>query len=111
MTLPSEILSQIISPPALHEPVISACRIRTTVEDFQVEEVPAYQPAGTGEHAYLWIEKRGVSSPELVSRIIQLLAVPSKDIGLAGQKDRHAVTRQYCSIPKRLAVNVTYTHP
>ena len=106
MTLPSEILSQIISPPALHEPVISACRIRTTVEDFQVEEVPAYQPAGTGEHAYLWIEKRGVSSPELVSRIIQLLAVPSKDIGLAGQKDRHAVTRQYCSIPKRLAVNV-----
>ncbi len=76
------------------------------MDDFQVEEVPAYLPSGSGEHAYLWIEKRGVSSPELVSRIIRLLGVPSKDIGLAGQKDRHAVTRQFCSIPKRLALNV-----
>lgn len=106
MTLPSETLSQIIHPPTLHAPVLSACRIRTTVEDFQVEEVPAYQPSGAGEHAYLWIEKKGVSSPELVSRIIRVLGIPSKDIGLAGQKDRHAVTRQYCSIPKRLATNV-----
>jgi len=105
MTLPSETLSQIIHPPALHPPVLSACQIRTTLHDFQVEEVPAYQPTGAGEHAYLWIEKRGVSSPELVSRIIRLLAVPSKDIGLAGQKDRYAVTRQFCSIPKRLAID------
>lgn len=75
------------------------------MNDFQVEEVPAYLPAGSGEHAYLWIEKRGVSSPELVSRIIKVLGVPSKDIGLAGQKDRYAVTRQFCSIPKRLSEN------
>jgi tRNA pseudouridine13 synthase len=106
MTLPSETLLQVISPPSLYRPVIGACHIRTTVEDFQVEEVPAYLPTGSGEHAYLWIEKRGVSSPELVSRIISILGVPSKDIGLAGQKDRHAVTRQFCSIPKRLALNV-----
>jgi tRNA pseudouridine13 synthase len=86
--------------------VIGPCRIRTTNEDFQVEEIPAYQMSGAGEHAYLWIEKRGVSSPELVSRIIRTLGIPSKDVGLAGQKDRYAITRQYCSIPKRLAINV-----
>ena len=105
MTLPSETLSQIIHPPSMRESVLPAVRIRTSIEDFQVEEVPAYQPSGAGEHAYLWIEKRGVSSPELVSRIINQLGVPSKDVGLAGQKDRHAVTRQYASIPKRLAQN------
>lgn len=106
MALPTETLSQIINPPSLHQPVLGSCRIRTTIEDFQVEEIPAYQMSGAGEHAYLWIEKRGVSSPELVTRIIRTLGIPSKDVGLAGQKDRHAVTRQYCSIPKRLAINV-----
>ncbi len=105
MSLPSETLSRIIHPPTLHQPVLSACQIRTTVNDFQVEEIPAYQPTGAGEHAYLWIEKRGVASPELVNRIIKTLGVPSKDVGLAGQKDRYAVTRQFCSIPKRLAIN------
>ena len=29
--------------------------------------------------------------------------MPAKEIGLAGQKDRHAVTRQFVSIPKRFA--------
>ena len=105
MSLPSETLSRIIHPPTLHQPVLASCQIRTTVDDFQVEEIPAYQPTGAGEHAYLWIEKRGVASPELVSRIIRILGIPSKDVGLAGQKDRYAVTRQFCSIPKRLAIN------
>lgn len=105
MTLPSETLTRIIHPPTLHQPVLTACQIRTTVDDFQVEEIPAYQPTGAGEHAYLWIEKRGVASPELVNRIIKILGVPSKDVGLAGQKDRYAVTRQFCSIPKRLAID------
>ena len=106
MALPTETLSQIIKPPSLYQPILGSCRIRTTIEDFQVEEIPAYQPSGAGEHAYLWIEKRGVSSPELVSRIIRTLGIPSKDVGLAGQKDRYAITRQFCSIPKRLAINV-----
>ena len=103
MALSPETLSLIISPPSPQSAVLPACRIRTTIDDFQVEEIPSYQPSGAGEHAWLWIEKRGLSSPELVHRIARHLAVPSKDIGLAGQKDRHAVTRQFVSIPKRFA--------
>ncbi len=103
MALTPETLSLIIHPPSPQTCVIPACRIRTTIDDFQVEEIPSYQPSGSGEHAWLWIEKRGLSSPELVHRIAKHLAVPSKDIGLAGQKDRHAVTRQFVSIPKRYA--------
>jgi tRNA pseudouridine13 synthase len=105
MTLPSETLSRIINPPPMHRPILGTCQIRTSLEDFQVEEIPAYQPTGTGEHAYLWIEKRGVASPELVSRMVRQLGVPSKDIGLAGQKDRYAVTRQFASVPKRFAAS------
>lgn len=103
MSLPAELLRRIIHPPSVREFVLSGCEIRRVPEDFVVEEIPAYELSGRGEHAWLWIEKRGLSSPELVNRIIRQLGVASKDIGLAGQKDRHAVTRQYCSIPARFA--------
>ena len=35
-------------------------RIRVQSEDFEVEEVPSYEPCGTGDHLYLWVEKRDV---------------------------------------------------
>ena len=103
MSISPELLSRIIDPPKLFSPVLSECMIRSSPEDFQVDEVPAYQPTGKGEHGYLWIEKRGLTSPELIHRIVRNLGVPAKEIGLAGQKDRHAVTRQFVSIPKRFA--------
>ncbi len=105
MSISPELLSRIIDPPKLFSPVLPECIIRSTPEDFQVDEVPAYQPAGKGEHGYLWIEKRGLTSPELIHRIVRNLGVPAKEIGVAGQKDRHAVTRQFVSIPKRFAEN------
>lgn len=101
MTISSDLLSRVIDPPRLFSPVLSECIIRNSPEDFQVDEIPAYQPAGTGEHGYLWIEKRGLTSPELIHRIVKNLGVPLKDIGLAGQKDRHAITRQFVSVPGR----------
>ena len=103
MSLPAELISQILNPPPARPAVIPSLVIRSTVEDFEVEEIPAYAPSGSGEHGWLWIEKRGLSSPELVKRICTTLEVPSKDVGLAGQKDRHAVTRQFVSLPRRYA--------
>lgn len=101
MTISTDLLSRVIDPPRLYNPILPGCLIRCTPEDFQVDEIPAYQPTGAGEHGYLWIEKRGLTSPELIHRIVKSLGVPVKEIGLAGQKDRHAVTRQFVSIPKR----------
>ena len=75
-------------------------RIRDKDEDFEVEELPSYEPCGTGEFLYLWIEKRGVA-PEFFARgIAQRLGVSASVIGTAGLKDRHAVTRQWVSVPK-----------
>src|SRR5437868_59051 len=34
-------------------------RIKVRDEDFEVEEIPAYQPSGQGDFLYLWLEKRG----------------------------------------------------
>jgi len=75
-------------------------RIRVLPEHFQVEEVPAYPPAGEGEHLFLLVEKRGLTTRALVDRLVAL-GVPEVAIGVAGLKDKHAVARQWVSIPVR----------
>ncbi len=70
-------------------------------EDFLVEEIPAYEPAGTGEHLFLWIEKRDTSADQLAGHLARVLQIPRADIGMAGLKDRRAVTRQFVSVPAR----------
>lgn len=73
--------------------------IKQEPEDFVVEELPAYEPSGEGEHLYLWIEKRDTSAEQLQQHLARTLHIPSRDIGTAGLKDRRAVTRQYVSVP------------
>ena len=71
--------------------------------DFEVEEIPAYQPLGEGEHLFLWIEKRDTSHEQMTWHIARSLGIPQSEIGIAGIKDRRAVTRQYVSVPARCA--------
>src|SRR5438270_3590774 len=74
-------------------------RIKTQPEDFEVEEIPAYDPSGEGDFLYLWVQKRGMGAEYFVRQIARLLDVPTNEIGTAGLKDRHAVTRQWVSVP------------
>jgi tRNA pseudouridine13 synthase len=98
--------------PAMSPPLLTADlpgvggRVRVRDEDFEVEEVPSYEPCGSGDHLYLWIEKRGVA-PEFFTRTIaQRLNTHPGNVGTAGLKDRHAVTRQWVSVPKECEPNV-----
>lgn len=75
--------------------------LRTVPEDFMVEEVPLYLPCGSGEHLYVLFEKRGHTTAHLARELSLQLGVKSKDVGIAGLKDRHAVTRQWISLPAR----------
>jgi tRNA pseudouridine13 synthase len=70
-----------------------------SIDTFLVEEIPAYLPSGTGEHTYVWIEKRGLTTGEAVRRVARAAGVAEREIGFAGQKDRHATTRQFLSVP------------
>lgn len=73
-------------------------RIRAEPEDFRVVELPAYLPEGSGSHAYARVRKRGLTTRDLV---IALLAegLSEKQIGVAGLKDKHALTEQWISVP------------
>ena len=72
---------------------------KQTPEDFQVEEIPLYPCSGDGEHLYLWIEKSGITTRNLLSQISQGLKLKDHDLGYAGLKDARAVTRQMLSVP------------
>ncbi|NOX56002.1 MAG: tRNA pseudouridine(13) synthase TruD [Planctomycetes bacterium] len=81
--------------------------VKLACEDFVVEEVPAYEPIGEGEHLFLWVEKRNITTRDLVERISQVTGAPVGDIGVAGLKDRVAVARQYVSLPARFAKTIS----
>jgi len=87
---------------------------KASPEDFEVEELPAYEPNGLpdGEHGYLWIEKRGRSTPEVAKLLARHLGLTDRDVSWAGLKDKHAVTRQWLSLPwKALAKLEGFTAP
>jgi len=73
-------------------------QIRVTPEDFQVDERPLYLPCGEGEHLYVKITKRGLSTPDLVRLLSSALGVKAQAIGVAGLKDARAVTTQMVSL-------------
>jgi tRNA pseudouridine13 synthase len=74
-------------------------RIKARIEDFEVEEIPAYEPCGSGDHLFLWIEKSGMGAEYFQRQLARRLGIANGEVGAAGLKDRHAVTRQMVSVP------------
>lgn len=75
-------------------------RLRVRPEDFVVEEVPAYLPAGEGDHLFVLFEKRGVTTKDAIARIAKELRCNTRECGWAGLKDKHGVTVQWASFFK-----------
>lgn len=73
--------------------------LRTTDDDFLVDEEIPYEASGQGDHVFVRIEKRGMTTPFAAGAIARALGIAPRDIGIAGMKDRHAVTRQWLSLP------------
>ncbi len=73
--------------------------VRAVPEDFRVDEIPAYLPAGAGPHLYVRVEKRGRTTRDALRTLARALGVPERDAGFAGMKDKDAVTTQWLSFP------------
>lgn len=72
--------------------------LRSSPEDFVVEEILGYDADGSGEHALLWVEKRGANTDWVARELAKFAGVPPLAVGYAGLKDRNAVTRQTFSV-------------
>ncbi len=73
---------------------------KESAEDFEVNELPLYAPCGSGEHTYALVEKRGMTTLEMLRRLARGVNLPERELGYAGMKDARGVTRQTVSIPR-----------
>ena len=78
--------------------------LRADAEDFTVDEVLPYAPSGDGTHVFVRFEKIRLDTAPAVRRLVEAAGllkdgrVPP-EVGYAGNKDRHARTRQWMSLP------------
>jgi tRNA pseudouridine13 synthase len=73
--------------------------IKRSPEDFVVDEIPAYEPSGDGSHLFVRFRKRNLTTDEAVRAIADATGTGRRDIGVAGLKDKIAVTTQWISLP------------
>lgn len=85
-------------PRAQGAPVVSG-RLKVQPEDFLVDECLGFELAGEGSFVWLRIEKTESNSQWIARRLAQFAGLSPDLVGLAGLKDRHAVTRQWFSLP------------
>ena len=73
-------------------------KIRSVPEDFIVRENLSFEPSGSGEHAFLQIQKTGENTEYVARQLARFAGVRQRDVSYAGLKDRHAVTTQWFSV-------------
>lgn len=74
-------------------------RIREAPADFEVTEDLGWQPEGEGEHLLVRLEKCGDNTDWVAKGLARMAGCAPTAVGYAGRKDRHAVTRQWFSVP------------
>jgi len=72
--------------------------IRKKYGDFYVEEIPESKPTGTGPNTWIFIEKIGRNTLDVVLDIAREYRLSRKRMGFAGMKDKAAVTRQWICV-------------
>ena len=81
----------------LHGGAVTAANFRRDLSDFQVSEQLEPELDGAGEHLWVRVRKRGMTTPELVNELARWAGVRPANIGFSGLKDKFAVTEQWLS--------------
>lgn len=76
--------------------------IKEDSDHFKVNEIPLYDLSGQGEHYYHLLEKKNLTTDEIIKSLSQDLGIKVQDIGYAGKKDKFAHTTQYISLPLKV---------
>ena len=100
--------------PNAYAPTGATATLKHLNEDFIVTELPLQPPSGEGEHLWLDVEKNGANTAFVAQQLAEATGVQERDVGYAGLKDRHAITRQWFSIylPKGETPDLTvFQHP
>jgi tRNA pseudouridine13 synthase len=85
------------APFALGAPTARA-DFKTIPEDFIVEEVLGFEPAGEGEHLFLQLQTDDQNTQYTLKLLSRHFQVPQKLISYSGLKDRRGLTSQWFSV-------------
>ena len=97
-TLPTTLPATLPDWPNAYPASGASATLKRFNEDFTVTELPLQLPSGEGEHIWLDIEKNGANTAFVAQQLAEAVGVQERDVGYAGLKDRHAITRQWFSI-------------
>lgn len=75
--------------------------LRREPGDFRVDEELGFEPEGFGPHHWLLVRKTGCTTPYVARILAARYALPVREIGFSGLKDRHAETTQWFTVPAR----------
>jgi len=78
---------------------VPSAQLKSSAADFEVSENLAFEPTGEGEHLYLRLQKINLTSLDVAKRLARIHGVAVNDVGLAGMKDKRAVSDQWFSVP------------
>ena len=89
-----------LAPPAAWGPPLGSGVLRTTPEDFEVDEILGFSAGGEGPHALLRVRKCGANTEWVARELARAAGVKPFEVGFAGLKDRNAVTTQHFTVPR-----------
>ena len=75
-------------------------QLASSLDAFAVEEIPLYEPCGSGDYLWLWVEKENLHTDTIIRFLAEHYKINPRQVGVAGRKDKLAVTRQYFSVPQ-----------
>jgi tRNA pseudouridine13 synthase len=77
-------------------------QIKQLPEDFVVEEIMELKKSDNGKYTYFSLKKNNLNSEEALQEIAAFIRKPRKWFGYSGNKDKHAITTQYCSVQGKM---------
>lgn len=80
-------------------------KLRQKPEDFKVEEINQFKLLASGSYKLYILEKKSIETFGLLSDLSTQNKIPVHEFGIAGLKDKHAVTKQYFTIPSKYTLN------
>lgn len=98
--IPESWQSLALAPPRAWGPAVASARLRAVPEDFAVEELLGFEPAGEGAHVLLRVRKRDANTDWVARELARAAGCRASEVGFAGLKDRGAVATQWFSVPR-----------
>lgn len=79
-------------------------KLKQSPNDFKVEEIIKFNVLNSGNYRLYLLEKTGLEGFFILSYLAKKNNIPVNCFGIAGLKDKHAVTKQYFTIPNKYEI-------